>query len=355
MKNRILALALCLALMLPLGSVHAAGSAQDPLISSSYIDGTFVPGMMSAVKAMLAEAMKAHFASSANEGSGMLTRQLSSGSSLQMKTGQTVILLSGSARISIGSGSIVNVTVGGEASDGALNPNHRYIVCEDSAVTINVTSDSTLFVSSSATLNGSQPEQPPVAPVSPFTDVIVGEWWYDDITKAYERGLVNGMTATTYEPQGQLSIAQAVKLAACMHELYYTGSVSLTNNSGAVWYQNYIDYCLAMGIMSQSYTNYDVPATRRQFIELFYAALPQSEYPAINSIPDGAISDITESSAWVDKVYEFYRAGILTGYSANGIYNVHDFGAESNITRAEVATIMNRMFDYTARQLFSME
>ncbi len=344
-------------MLLPLGSVHAAGSSSDPLISSSYINGTFIPGMMSAVKAMLAEAMKEHFSSYNGSAGGMLTRQAPSGSTLSMKTGQTVILLSGSARIAIDRGSIVNASVGGEAGNGALNLNHRYIVCEDSAVTINVTSNSTLFISSSAQFTSAQTPAPTPPPSgdSPFTDVLPGEWWYDDITKAYARGLVNGMTATTFEPQGQLSIAQAVKLAACMHELYYTGSISLTNNSGAVWYQNYIDYCLSMGIMTQGFGNYDAPATRRQFIELFHAALPRSEYTPINSIPDGAISDITESGEWVDKVYEFYRAGILTGYSANGIYNVHDFGAYSNISRAEVATIMNRMFDYSARQLFSME
>ncbi len=352
MKKRIISLLLCLALMLPLGSAYAAGSTQDPLISLSYINGTFVPGMMSAVKAMLSEAMKARFATPASESStGMVTERIGAGGSIVLRTGQTIILLSGSARISKNSGSIVNATVGGEAGNGAVNPNQRYIACEDSSITINITSDSTVFVSASAEIT----EGSPVVPTSPFTDVLVGEWWYNDIIKAYERGLVNGMTPTTYVPGGQLSIAQAIKLAACMHQLYHYGSISLTNSSTGMWYRSYVDYCLENGIISGEYENYDANATRRQFVEIFHAALPESDYVAINSIPDGAIGDISESGEWVGMVYDFYRAGILTGYTQTPPYNDHDFGAYSSITRAEVATIMNRMFDHSARQSFSIE
>lgn len=349
MKKRILSLVLCLAL-LPLGSAYAAGTAEDPLISSSYINGTFIPGMMSAVKSMLSEAMAEYFGAKESEtpATGMVTKRIGAGGSIAMETGQTVILLSGSARVSITSGSIVNATLGVEASNGALNRSHRYIVCEDSAVTVNISAEAEVFVSAAAEITEG-------APISPFTDVTAGQWWYEDILKAYERGLVNGMTPTTYEPRGNLSISQAIKLAACMNQLYHEGSVSLENSPTQPWYQSYVDYCLEKGIIAQEFESYSDAITRRSFVEIFHASLPESDYVAINSIPDGAIGDISESGSWVDAVYDFYRAGILTGYTASEQYNAHDFGADSSITRAEVATILNRMFDHSARQSFAIE
>jgi len=348
LKRRLIAAVLILALLLPAGSVSAAGTTSDPLISLSYVNGTFIPGMMSAVKAMLSEAMEAHFSSSATVPSGMVTERIGTGGSIKLRTGQTVILLSGSARISAASGSIVNATIGAETTIGALNPCHRYIVCEDSAVSISIFSDALVSVSAAAEITAG-------APISPFTDVTSGQWWYSDILKAYERGLVNGMTPTTYVPKGELSISQAVKLAACMHQLYHEGKVTLANSSSGPWYQSYVDYCLQKGILPAPFTSYNEAINRRQFVELFHAALPQSDYVAINSIPAGSIGDISENGSWVNNVYDFYRAGILTGYTADGVHAAHDFGAESSITRAEVATIMNRMFDHSARVQFTIE
>lgn len=351
MKKRIIAAVLCLAMLLPMGSASAAGTASDPLISLSYVNGTFVPGMMSAVKAMLSEAMREHFSHVSNEAavkSGMVTERIGSGGSISLRSGQTVMLLSGSARFSISSGSVVNATLGAVASNGALNVCHRYIICENSSVTVSIVSDAQVYVSASADITAG-------APVSPFTDINSSQWWFVDIMKAYERGLVNGMTPTTFAPRGELSISQAIKLAACMHQLYHEGAVSLENSLTGPWYQSYVDYCIAKGIIAGGFYSYSEAITRRQFVEIFHAALPASDYVAINSIPYGAIGDITESGGWVDNVYDFYRAGILTGYTANEVYAAHDFGAGSSITRAEVATIMNRMFDHSARVSFEIE
>lgn len=171
---------------------------------------------------------------------------------------------------------------------------------------------------------------------------------------AYERGLVNGMSATSYAPGGELTVAQAIKLAACMHQLYHEGEVTLKNSSEGHWYLSYLDYALQNGIISDGFDGYNGTATRRVFIEIFYNALPRSEYAAINHIPDGSIGDIGSTSAWEQMVYTFYRAGILTGYTADSAHSAHDFGPDTTISRAEVATIMNRMFDASARQSFSI-
>ena len=104
-----------------------------------------------------------------------------------------------------------------------------------------------------------------------FTDVPAGEWYYNDVKQAVESGLINGKTATAYCPNDNLSYAEAVKLAACMHQKYTTGSVTLQN--GSPWYQSYVDYAKANKIITKDYI-WNTKATRAGYMEIFASALP---------------------------------------------------------------------------------
>ena len=75
----------------------------------------------------------------------------------------------------------------------------------------------------------------------PFKDVPSSEWYYNDVKEAYDTGLINGMTDTTFEPASNMTYAQAVKLAACMNQKYTTGSVNLANGSPN-WWDSYVAY-----------------------------------------------------------------------------------------------------------------
>lgn len=349
MKKRIISLLLILAL-LPAGGAVGAGTAEDPLISSSYLEGTFIPEMYSALKVILSEAVEDALARRSAGGS-MVKSELPKGSTLSVSQGQSFILFSGCAEIKILYGAVADVTLGEEAENGPLSVGSRYIVCEGASAELSISSDATVLHSPAA--EAELPEDKPL--ISPFDDVLAGTWWHNDIVRAYDRGLVNGMTPTLFEPQGNLTIAQTIKLAACMHQLYHEGKVTLEVSPQAFWYMSYVDYAMEKGIISTSFPDYDAYASRRQFVEIFAASLPQSEFEAINDIPQGAIGDIPESGGWVDTVYMFYRAGLLIGYYPNGYYNAHDFGPDSSITRAEAAVIMNRMFDPGARISFTIE
>ena len=349
MKKRIISLLLVLAL-LPAGGALAAGTAEDPLISKSYTEESFIPQLYGSLRTTLAESVEAELSRRASAPL-MEQRSLRIGSALELSEGQSFILISGSAELEFINGAVADVSRGTELEGGLLPAGSRCIVCEKGKVRIEAKSPAVMLLP-----HGVEVEMPHEKPlVSPFTDVVAGVWWHDDIVKAYNRGLVNGMTPTTFEPRGNLTLIQAIKLAACMHQLYTEGSVSLKNSPVHPWYQSYVDYALEHGIIDSPFSDYKASATRRQFIEIFARALPESEFTAINNIPHGSIGDVRSSEDWADTVYIFYRAGILTGYTANGVYNAHDFGPESFITRAEVATIMNRMFDPEARVSFSIQ
>ena len=60
-----------------------------------------------------------------------------------------------------------------------------------------------------------------------FTDVNASDWFYNDVKSAVEMGLINGKSPTTYAPNDNLTYAEAVKLAGCMHQLYNEGAITL--------------------------------------------------------------------------------------------------------------------------------
>ncbi|MCL2126358.1 MAG: S-layer homology domain-containing protein [Oscillospiraceae bacterium] len=184
---------------------------------------------------------------------------------------------------------------------------------------------------------------------NPFTDVPADIWYFNDLRTACQLGLINGKTPTTFAPAEFLTYAEAVKLAACMHQLYTTGDISLTNaDAPDPWYQTYVDYCKALKIINADYEWGDV-ATRAGYIEIFAAALPNEAFTVINQVANGAIPDIDMEHPQAAAIYKLYRAGIVEGSDA-----AHNFRPDTNIVRRDVAVILTRMMDDSARKTFTL-
>ena len=180
----------------------------------------------------------------------------------------------------------------------------------------------------------------------PFLDVPSDSWYYSSVKAAWENNLIDGVTANEFKPNATLTVAQTIKLAAALHQLDRTGEVSL-KNGGANWYDSYVNYAVVNGIIEKDYANYtkaqmNAPVTRGEFVHIFHGA--ESTYKAINQVADGAIPDVKSGDAFASDIYEFYRAGILTGSDAKGTFH-----PASSIKRSEVATILLRMFEAAAR------
>lgn len=180
----------------------------------------------------------------------------------------------------------------------------------------------------------------------PFTDVPSAQWYYSDVKNAYDMSLINGRSATLFVPDGYLTYAEAVKLAACMNERYQTGAVTLKN--GEPWYQTYVDYCKEEGIIDKDYA-WNANATRAGYMEIFANALPESALAEINEIADAVIPDVPMSHPQAEAIYKLYRAGILQGNDAE-----HNCSPATNIRRCEVAAILTRMMDASERIRFTM-
>lgn len=357
MKPRIIFILLCAFLLAGAVSVCAdGGSPDDPLVSLSGVTEDYLPSVFAIMDELLARTAFPASPSAAGQPKQTLL-DVPAGSVLRFGTGGSFLLLSGSAELQIQYGCVVNAALGCEISDGPLALRERYIPCEDSSVLIHALTDVSFAATGIPEITrstGSEipvvtPELPsPVPDGCPFLDVTPADWFYADVCNAYALGLVNGMTADTYVPLGTLTAGQCVKLAACMHQLWYEGTVTLQNSpAGGPWFRSYVDYALENGILEQEFFDYNAIITRQQFVQVFYRALPSRWYPPINEID--RIPDVdAETDPAAVEVYTFYRAGILTGYSDGS------FDSDSTITRAEVAAIMNRMFDFSARRVFEI-
>jgi len=170
-----------------------------------------------------------------------------------------------------------------------------------------------------------------------FKDVPEDQWYYDYVYMAYASGLIKGVAEDRFDPEGYMTYAQAITLAARMHKFYYGGD-PMDFEATVPWYDVYIDYARENGIPCD-YDNYDAPITREEYVHIFYSALPESEFKAANDVSDGAIPDIGMDHKYADEIYAFYRAGILNGSDAKGTFN-----PTWNIKRSEVSAILCRMF-----------
>lgn len=208
---------------------------------------------------------------------------------------------------------------------------------------------------------------PPVGPVTPsvptkpgvperdpfpFTDVSRSSWYYDSVRAAWEKDLIDGVTRTLYKPDDTLTVAQAVKLSAALHQmLNNNGKVTLRNGS-PYWYSSYVSYAVDNGIIEKMYLDYtpaqmNAPVKRNEFVHIFYGSM--SDYRQINTVADNKIPDVITTDTYALEIYTFYRAGILTGSDKNGT-----FYPTNDIKRSEVAAILSRMYDKTARKTVSL-
>lgn len=179
-----------------------------------------------------------------------------------------------------------------------------------------------------------------------FPDVTAQDWFSADVAAVYELGLMRGGPDGRFDHAGQVTMAQAVIMAARLHSVYHTGSAQF--QSGDPWYEPYFTYGTEHGIITGEPAPY-AKATRAQFADILSRALPQEELEPINEIVDNAIPDVKTGDPYSGGIYALYRAGVLTGGSR------HAFFPRSGLSRAEAAAILARMADKTLRKSFTLD
>ena len=186
--------------------------------------------------------------------------------------------------------------------------------------------------------------------VPQFTDVAEDAWYHDYVYDLVYRGVVNGMTATTYEPEGKLTRAQFVKLLACSLAdaetlKTYEGRHPFKDSEGH-WAEAYIAWAKDKGIVEGvSATEFDpeAPITREQMATIFgrYALKQGIELPK-DAAPAESFPDADKISEYAREFVELMRiAGILNGYEDG------TFRPQNTATRAEAAKLFSVFLSIT--------
>ncbi len=156
------------------------------------------------------------------------------------------------------------------------------------------------------------------------------------VKKAVELGMVVGNADGEYKPKDGLKLSEAIKLASVVHDIYNGGTGEFDQSVGERWYDVYVIYAIANGIIKYDdfavYTEY---ATRAEMAYIFANALPDEALAVINGTV--LLKDITQDTDHADSIIELYKAGVVQGDTD------FNFRPYDNINRAEAAAIITRM------------
>lgn len=160
--KRIIAIFLIFILLITMSTALAGspGSSSDPLVSQSYVDGTFKSEVLTAAQSKVNSA----FGTSSGTGSssGNYTAlSLNSGEYVRLSSGASFMLLSGSAKVTNISGTVIDISTGGTVSSGSsLASNRRYFCAEDTTAQFAASTAVKCFVDGSYK-KGSAPVETP--------------------------------------------------------------------------------------------------------------------------------------------------------------------------------------------------
>ena len=358
MRNRLIAAVLLAAVLVTgLGVALASpGTAADPFITLNYLTKTFYSEME---RSMLEQAQKgtAQIETAALDRLAELSRSylsqvptgdelysdtylyltlsrnetltLSAGSSLQFEGGQVALAFSSGCLIDATDGKLVSGT-------GTLSAGHHYIAAENTTCTVVARSD-TVYLS---VCGYYKPERTGIT-YTPFTDIVAPAWYADSVLYAYQNGLVNGMTATTFEPLTQMNRAMLATLLFRMAGVQEVPpDAGFTDVAPTAWYANSVNWAYHAGIVTGYPDGSFLPTTtltREQlavFLYRYTTLYLGQEAPLTGDLTPFPDTDKISGYAQ-DAIAWAVGTGLIRGKDGN-------LAPRDKTNRAEVATVLQR-------------
>jgi len=174
----------------------------------------------------------------------------------------------------------------------------------------------------------------------PFTDVPEESWFYPYVLFSYSFGIINGKSETEFCPDGNMTCAEAAKIAASIHAFQTTGEA--IEASGEKWYDAYVNYCYEHGIIEKSVEfDWDAPITRGE-TAYFFSRCDVYTYH-INEVPITDIPDVDSKTPFAMEILDLYNKGVAVGEPD------YSFKPEANVKRSEAAAFVTRILGWELR------
>ncbi|WP_251445201.1 WG repeat-containing protein [Vermiculatibacterium agrestimuris] len=174
-----------------------------------------------------------------------------------------------------------------------------------------------------------------------FTDVRGRDWYSMWVDIAYNTGIMSGTGNNAFEPNREVTVAEALQMAANMDSRFKGDTFHTTAHVSTPWYIEAVDYCLASGtITAGQFDDYERQITRRELAQVFGATSLARSLPDRNSLVRvmAAVGDVSGRDEGAQAIYGLYVKGILTGVDANLSFRPGDL-----VTRAEAAALAARL------------
>ena len=178
----------------------------------------------------------------------------------------------------------------------------------------------------------------------PFTDVAKDRWSYDYILEMYKLGAVNGKTDTIFDPAGNVTRAEFVKMLGCLDGINTDDFTScrFKDVSNRGWAAPYIEWAADNGIVNgydKSHFGPNDKITREQMSAILcryaeYAGISLDENTtAITFTDEGQISAYA-----LENVKTLQRAGVIGGFdNGDGTFS---FQPKGYTTREQACKVL---------------
>lgn len=191
-------------------------------------------------------------------------------------------------------------------------------------------------------------EEPAPVGEEPFTDVDEGDWYYDAVQYVYEKGLMNGTAADEFAPNATTTRAMVVTILYRLEgEPSGGGETPFTDLKAGQYYLDAVAWANANGIVNgTTATTFDPDGaiTRQQMAAILYRYAAYKGYDVsvsadLSSYPDaGAIQTYAQDAmAWAN------GSELILGFEDHTLQPV------GNSTRAQVATLLMRFCEGVAK------
>ncbi|MEI7884148.1 MAG: S-layer homology domain-containing protein [Clostridia bacterium] len=164
-----------------------------------------------------------------------------------------------------------------------------------------------------------------------FSDISANAWYGADILKLKDQGLITGYPDGTFRPASNVSKIEALKMI-----LNAAGVVINPNSQSSYWGQEIIDTASSLGIIDATNFAKDQKITRIEFAGILVKALKI----AGNLVNTSAFVDTNNKDA-----NNLYQEGLINGVLKGALLY---FNPIQEITRAELSTVMVRVYSYAA-------
>lgn len=180
----------------------------------------------------------------------------------------------------------------------------------------------------------------PGASASQFTDLTSGSWYYDGVRCALENGLMTGTSARTFAPDRPVTRAMLVTILWRLAGEPYGRVSPFEDVLPGSWYAQAVSWAYDKGIVTGvTATSFQpgAPVTREQLCAILcrYAALTGKNTAASASLD--AFTDRAQVSAYAEASVRWaLQAGLLTGVGDGRL------APRSGATRAQLAVLLQR-------------